>query len=250
MIRRLKKIFQILIHTPLHPQWLTTNKKTLIGWIETIAKGSIILDIGCFDKWPKKYLPSDTQYIGLDYYETAIDWYKSTPDIFGDIESLPIPDNTIDVILLFDVLEHIEDIEKAMNEVNRVLKENGRVFIQIPCFYPLHDEPRDFRRLTIHGLQSLAKKKGFNVEKHDYMGQPLETAALLSNLAIVKVILNGVKHKKPLTIISLIIAPFFILLSNILSKLLSIASTNDPFMPINYQIIFIKNKQSQQKKSN
>lgn len=45
---------------------------------------------------------------------------------------LPFENNTFDVILLFHVIHHLEDIEKNFSEINRVLKKNGKIIIYEP----------------------------------------------------------------------------------------------------------------------
>ena len=50
----------------------------------------------------------------------------------GSAEKISFPDNHFDVILLLDTLEHIINRDKALNEINRVLKPNGIVIITVP----------------------------------------------------------------------------------------------------------------------
>lgn len=49
-----------------------------------------------------------------------------------DIENIPEPDNSFDLIICYHVLEHIEDDMQAMSELYRVLKPNGVCYIQTP----------------------------------------------------------------------------------------------------------------------
>lgn len=49
-----------------------------------------------------------------------------------DITNIPIPDQQLDWIICYHVLEHIPDDQKAMSELFRILKPNGRIFIQTP----------------------------------------------------------------------------------------------------------------------
>ena len=58
------------------------------------------------------------------------------PDVVGDILSLPFPDDSFDVIVAYEVLEHIpyENFEKALSEVARVSKKHA--VISLPHFGP------------------------------------------------------------------------------------------------------------------
>ncbi|MFH4967901.1 methyltransferase domain-containing protein [Gaetbulibacter sp. M240] len=53
-------------------------------------------------------------------------------DYTFDITNINQDDNTFDTIIAYHILEHISDDKKAMTELFRVLKPNGRVFIQTP----------------------------------------------------------------------------------------------------------------------
>ena len=52
--------------------------------------------------------------------------------IRGDIQSLPIGSNSLEMIICFNVLEHLEDPESALSEMYRVLSTNGIMLIGCP----------------------------------------------------------------------------------------------------------------------
>ena len=79
----------------------------------------------------------------------------SFQEIFADAQSLPFKNKSIDTILLLDVLEHLPRPEECFEEIYRKSKPNGKVIIQVPFLYPIHDAPLDFRRWTQHGLRGL-----------------------------------------------------------------------------------------------
>ncbi len=240
MLRNLKKALAFLVSTPLHPQWLTRSADgDLVSLLEQCGAGSRVLDIGCFDKWPKRHLPRSARYIGLDYPETAEHWYESTPDLYGDGCRLPIADETMDLVLLLDVGEHIADTEVLLGEIRRVLKPGARLLMQMPFLYPLHDEPRDFVRYTEHGFQHLADKIGFLVTHCSAVGRPLESAFLLLNIALTKTALNLIAKRNPLAISAVLLVPI-IPFNNLMAKLLSSLSPPDRFMPRTYQVVLEK----------
>lgn len=80
----------------------------------------IILDIGCGqEKTPNS--------IGVDIKRTK------GADVVADICYLPFKDKCVDKILCYQLLEHIDDLITAMEEIHRVLKRGtGRVVIQVP----------------------------------------------------------------------------------------------------------------------
>lgn len=238
-ISNIKKILFKIRYTALHPQWLVyrhdSDKFFLINkW----ARG-IVGDIGCADKHIINHLQKGTQYIGIDYYSTATQLYKTQPNVFGDAQSLPFASESFDTLLLLDVLEHLPSPDSCIKESNRVLKPSGLLIIQIPFLYPLHDIPIDFQRFTIYGLRILSKKYGFEIIEETHLGDPLETAALLSNIAICKQLINWFKNYSPLVLFTPII-PLFVITINLFSRCISSLSGEDKFMPHGYRLILRK----------
>ncbi|MCA0933164.1 methyltransferase domain-containing protein [Lutimonas saemankumensis] len=66
----------------------------------------------------------------LDY--TTADLYSPIVDIKADILNLPFEDNSFDFVLCNHVLEHIDDDQKAMKELFRVMKKGGTGIFQVP----------------------------------------------------------------------------------------------------------------------
>ena len=236
MMKSLRRLAKPLARTPFHPQWLTgRGANSLISSLRSLDSKSRVLDVGCFNKWPREHIPPGCWYVGLDYYSTAKYWYQSTPDVFADALELPFGSQSFDVVLLLDVLEHLSDRDKAIAECVRVLAPGGRVIMQVPFLYPLHDEPRDFVRYTEHGFRELAASNELILEYCVAVGHPLETAAVLSNIALVKTVLNWIESRNPMALI-FFLAPILILLRNLVARGGAMLSKRDEFMPINYQL--------------
>jgi len=53
-------------------------------------------------------------------------------DVKMDIQKIPFPDNTFDVVICNHVLEHVDNDKKAMQEVYRILKKGGWAILQVP----------------------------------------------------------------------------------------------------------------------
>jgi len=56
-----------------------------------------------------------------------------------DITAIDLPDNSQDGYICISVLEHVKDYQKALSEILRTLKPNGRLLITVPFIYPRHD---------------------------------------------------------------------------------------------------------------
>lgn len=110
--------------------------KRYIKNILTIKKNGRLLDIGCnIGLFLKAAQQEGFTVTGVEINKGCADYGKKhfNLDIYSDyLEALAFPDDSFDVITLFDVLEHIPDIHKFMHEVRRVLKSEGLVVLQSP----------------------------------------------------------------------------------------------------------------------
>ena len=231
--------FRFLKGTFFHPQYFAHRlERSLFTYIGGLS-GVRVLDVGCSDQRIKHFLPTDREYTGLDYYSTATQWYGTRPTVYGDAHTLPFPDSQFDTVLLIDVLEHLQSPESCIREIGRVLKIGGNLFLKVPFLYPVHDVPADFHRWTRFGLLQLASRQGFQVVSEQYIGEPIETSALLNNIAWSKTVLGWVRARSPFMILALFLAPA-ILLTNLLSGLISKISAPDPMMPHGYLFVLQK----------
>lgn len=203
--------------------------------VGALAFGTI-MDIGCSDQAVKPYLGKCTRYIGLDYYRTATQWYGSRPQVFGDAHDLPFPGSLIDCVLLLDVLEHLEKPERGLAEIRRVLKPGGLLIIQVPFLYPVHDKPQDYRRWTVFGLSRLLREHDFVIAEQETTGNPMETAALLLNIAMSKTVLQSVKRKHPLALLAVIL-PILVAFVNGAAWFTSLVGPRDDMMPFSYLMV-------------
>jgi len=239
MLTWIRRRAAFLRKTPLHPQWFSflREERNLRGACASLR--GAVLDVGCASGKPRAYLPPEASYIGLDYYSTAVQWYDTRPDIYGDAQALPLKDDSVDHALLLDVLEHLPDPERCLNELHRVIRPGGTLTIQVPFMYPLHDQPLDFHRWTRYGLRRAALRSCFQVSAEWASGHPLETAALGANIAISKSIVNWFHGRNPLFMVALL-APFAIVTINCIAWLLAALSRDDDLMPISYRMVWTK----------
>ena len=103
--------------------------------------------------WLDEYI-SKAEYVILD----KVGDYN--PDIVGDIHDLPFEDNSVDAIVCIAVLEHVEEPQKAVREMYRVLKPGGYCYIYAPFlfyYHPMKGYYGDFYRFTRDGYEYMTK---------------------------------------------------------------------------------------------
>jgi SAM-dependent methyltransferase len=238
-MKQIRRWMRFFANTPIHPQWLAFKDKGLtLDFIRAHANG-LVLDVGCADKSAGRVVSEDCRYIGLDYYKTAQEWYRTRPDLFGDAHRLPVRGMSADTVLLLDVMEHLRSPDDALAEIMRVLKPVGKLILQVPFLYPIHDAPLDFQRWTRHGLEALLQRHGFIIIEYKRLGRSLESAALLLNLALSKAILNWIGRRHPAAL-AVVLLPLFVTLSNLLAWLFSRLMPDDDMMPLSYLLLAVK----------
>jgi ubiquinone/menaquinone biosynthesis C-methylase UbiE len=52
--------------------------------------------------------------------------------IVGDIYNIPLQSETYDTVTCSEVLEHLSDLDKAMSELKRISKPDGKIIITVP----------------------------------------------------------------------------------------------------------------------
>ncbi len=79
----------------------------------------------------------------------------------GDLEHLPLGNQSVDSILSIAVLEHCRHPWLVAREFARVIKSGGRILCSVPFLQPVHACPGDYFRFTPDGLLSLLEDVGF-----------------------------------------------------------------------------------------
>lgn len=234
-LQKIKKAVGFLINTPFHPQWLMYGKKEkFLSDVSRTLNGTV-LDIGSADKSVRKYLNPEVRYIGIDYI-TADILYGCKPDIYATADKLPIANDSIDAVLLLDVLEHVDKPEECIQEISRVLSENGILIVNVPFIYPIHDAPYDYQRWTIFGLQKLLSKYDFIIKQKNSYGNSLETAGLLLNLALCNTVITLIERRHP-GLVLVCLLPILIPIINVLAYLTGILFKSENYMPYRYHLI-------------
>lgn len=83
------------------------------------------------------------------------------PDYVADAAELPLPDNSVDGVWCLNLLEHVEDPSRVVNELHRVAKPGARVVIATPFLVCIHDDPADYHRFTPAAMRVLLERAGF-----------------------------------------------------------------------------------------
>lgn len=87
--------------------------------------------------------------------------------ICGTLEKENVRKDSMEQVLLLDVLEHIEDDVGFLNLVSQKLVRHGKILITVPAFQALWSsedhEAGHYRRYTLKHLKEIVRKAGFRV---------------------------------------------------------------------------------------
>lgn len=132
-----------------------------------VRSGMQALDLGCGNMpYAPLFTARGARYRGADLEEAEV--------IIGRDGRVPLPDASIDLLLSFQVLEHVRDIDAYLGEARRLLQPNGRLILSTHGTWLYHPHPEDHRRWTAEGLRQEIEARGFEM---------LECSALVGPLA-------------------------------------------------------------------
>ena len=112
-----------------------------------------VLVIGAGHDPYKKYFKSAALYVALDVVS-----FSGVTDVIADAVSLPLDDNAFDCVVAFEVMEHVAEPIKLIEEAYRVLSPGGLLLLSVPFVYHQHGDPSDFWRPTRHTLEHATAK--------------------------------------------------------------------------------------------
>lgn len=106
----------------------------------------------------------------------CVDWQNTQhPNDYLDLEcdlekGLPFAIGEFNTIILSDVLEHIPNPEMLWTEMSRILSPNGKIIMNVPFYYKIHEQPYDFYRFTEFALRRFVKMSGLRIIKLESIG--------------------------------------------------------------------------------
>jgi len=168
----------------------------------------VVLDVGCSSgamlRSMKERFPKAT-VIGSDcipeHLESLARELTGTPILQFDVVQCPLPDASVDAVVMLNVLEHIENDAEAIRQVRRILKPGGILVLEVPAGPSLYDVYDKYllhcRRYNLAGLRNLVNSAGFRIIRQSHLGcflYPLFSLVKRRNQRYLKE--NSAHHKK------------------------------------------------------
>jgi len=153
-----------------------------------------VLDVGTGDGWClfsynspqiKKKLFMDIDSNFKEYIQT-----KGGTFLQENIQKTTLQNNSVDIIIMNHVLEHIPDMNSTLNELKRILKKGGIAVIRVPDIqkvkFQFFDDYTHIKPFTKKSIQQLFRAYDFKILRCE-------------NFNYEKFMINHIFTKKPLT---------------------------------------------------
>jgi SAM-dependent methyltransferase len=102
---------------------------------------------------------------------------------FEDGCTIPLPSGEADIVVSFQVLEHVWDLRWYLDECKRLLAKDGRLILSTHGVWLYHPHPGDYRRWTRVGLVRELERYGFDVTNVETAVGPLAWTSQFRALA-------------------------------------------------------------------
>ncbi len=145
----MRKIIDIILNPHLANTFI--QEREIKKMIKKLGGNALILNIG------SKNVRFPSNVLNLDLA------HSPQVDVVGDAHCLPFKDECVDGVIVTALLEIVENPEKVVNEIHRVLNPQGVILATLPFLQTYHPDPTDFRRFTKEGVEKLFKN--FKKEK-------------------------------------------------------------------------------------
>src|SRR3989344_861417 len=144
------------------------TRKVQLAFLEQYRTTDKVLDIGAGRPPYGRFFPN----------RISVDIDKAhNPDIVADVTKLPFADESYGMVLCVELFEHLQDPQKAADELHRILRKGGRLVLTTRFLYPLHSVPGDYWRFTPYILKEIFKK--WHIEKLEYESEPFSAMGIL-----------------------------------------------------------------------
>lgn len=181
--------------------WHNKKLKMILNLVnESSVNPKNILDVGCASGWFLSQLHQNfpkSQASGVDVYKDAITHgkkqYKFLKLVYGDAHKLPFLNESFDLVVCTEVLEHVVDPQGVLKEIKRVLTPNGITIIEMDTgnflftmiwYWWTHLRRGVWRDSHIHvfntkKLEDLIEKSGFLIKEKKFFNFTMAVAFLL-----------------------------------------------------------------------
>ncbi len=168
--------------------WYRGRRKVLAAAIAQLGlpTSARVLDAGCGSGRNMLELARLGSVTGVELSDTSVELARQRgvgEVIEGSVLEMPFADDSFDLAVSLDVIEHLEDDLAALRELRRTVAPGGSLLVTVPAYQWLwsgHDEiNHHHRRYTRRTLQRVAEQAGWTQLRTTYFNSLLLPAAIV-----------------------------------------------------------------------
>ena len=182
-----------------HHWWFRGRRRLYLPLLEQVLRrdlgreprGLAVADVGCGVGGFLAPLSRFGLVLGIELDEPAVCFaheHGRTSMIVGRCDDLPLPDGSLDLITLWDVIEHTPDDLAVLSAVRQALRPGGHVAVSVPAYQFLFANndrvAHHHRRYTRGGLSRRLAQAGLEVRKATYVNATLAPVIIPAVLAL------------------------------------------------------------------
>jgi len=191
--------YELQTHQAEDQHWWYRGRRTVLDVVIArlgLPQRARILDAGCGSGRNMVELARRGTVTGIELSETSVALARQRDAgevVAGSVLEMPFADDSFDLAVSLDVIEHLEDDLGALRELRRTVAPGGSLLVTVPAYQWLwsgHDEiNHHHRRYTRRSLQRVAEQAGWRQARTTYFN------SLLLPVAIVLRVLDRVSTK-------------------------------------------------------
>lgn len=181
--------YELQTHQAEDRHWWYRGRRTVLEGVIAglgLPPGARILDAGCGSGRNMVELARHGGVTGIELSETsaALARERGAGEVIsGSVLEMPFADDSFDLAVSLDVIEHLEDDLGALRELRRTVAPGGALLVTVPAYQWLwsgHDEiNHHHRRYTRRSLQRVAEQAGWHQARTTYFNSLLLPVAIL-----------------------------------------------------------------------
>jgi SAM-dependent methyltransferase len=150
----------------MHGQIIEAEHLARYAWSCQFASGARVLDAGCGMAYGTRMLADAGagEVVGVDLDKALLAGHVDTPANItletADVRDLPHEANSFDLVVCFEVIEHVTEPQRVLDELHRVLRPDGLLVVSTPnrdVYTP--GNPYHLRDLTPHELRAQLQER-------------------------------------------------------------------------------------------
>lgn len=170
--------------------WFNTASRELLPGVP-IAPGMAVVDVGCgFGPYTSFCAQVGADVTFLDMQESQVTALQSrlsniargaVTGLTSDCNPIPLADECADLVICTEVMEHVEDPDKLMGELNRIARPGATCLLSVPdsrseklmehvAHRSYFQKPNHIRVFSAESFQRLVVGEGLQIQRHDTIG--------------------------------------------------------------------------------